>query len=90
MVRQHGDQQRAPSSRNSGWSARTTRRGRSAGGEADLIEELAKVSTLTKKESEAIVHTVFDSITAALAKGDKVELRGFGSFRIRYRRAGEE
>ena len=54
---------------------------------ADLIEELAKVSNLTKKESETIVHTIFDTITEALAKGDKVELRGFGSFRIRRRRA---
>ncbi|MBI4588498.1 MAG: integration host factor subunit beta [Candidatus Rokubacteria bacterium] len=54
---------------------------------ADLIDELAKVSNLTKKESETIVSTVFDNITDALAKGDKVELRGFGSFRIRQRNA---
>lgn len=54
---------------------------------ANLIEELAKVANLTKKDSETIVDTVFDTITEALAKGDKVELRGFGSFRIRQRRA---
>ena len=54
---------------------------------ADLIDELSKVANLTKKQSEAIVDTVFESITAALAKGGKVELRGFGSFRIRQRRA---
>ncbi|MBI2152499.1 MAG: integration host factor subunit beta [Candidatus Rokubacteria bacterium] len=54
---------------------------------ADLIDEVAKVSNLTKKESETIVNTVFDNITGALAKGDKVELRGFGSFRIRQRNA---
>lgn len=54
---------------------------------ADLIEELAKVAKVTKKQSEAIVDTVFDGITEALAKGEKVELRGFGSFRIRQRRA---
>ncbi len=54
---------------------------------ADLIEELSKVASLTKKQSEAIVNTVFDSIPEALAKGDKVELRGFGSFRIRRRKA---
>jgi integration host factor subunit beta len=52
---------------------------------ADLIEEVAKQSNLTKKESELIVNTVFDNITDALIKGDKVELRGFGSFRIRHR-----
>jgi integration host factor subunit beta len=44
-----------------------------------------EVSSLTKKETELIVNTVFDNITEALAKGDKVELRGFGSFRIRHR-----
>ena len=54
---------------------------------ADLVDELSKVANLTKKESEAIVDTVFDSITEALAKDEKVELRGFGSFRIRWRRA---
>ncbi len=54
---------------------------------ADLIDEVAKVSNLTKKESETIVNTVFENITDALVKGDKVELRGFGSFRIRHRNA---
>ena len=54
---------------------------------ADLIDELAKVANLTKKESETIVNTIFDKITTALTKGEKVELRGFGSFRIRRRRA---
>ncbi len=54
---------------------------------ADLIDEVAKVSNLTKKEGETIVNTVFDNITEALVKGDKVELRGFGSFRIRNRNA---
>ena len=52
---------------------------------ADLIDEVSRVSSLTKKETELIVNTVFDNITDALAKGDKVELRGFGSFRIRHR-----
>ena len=54
---------------------------------ADLIDELSNVSHLTKKEGETIVTIIFDNITEALAKGDKVELRGFGSFRIRRRRA---
>ena len=54
---------------------------------ADLIDELSKVANLTKKQSEAIVDTVFESISEALEKGEKVELRGFGSFRIRRRRA---
>lgn len=54
---------------------------------ADLIDELSRLFNLTKKESETIVNTVFENITEALVKGDKIELRGFGSFRIRHRRA---
>src|SRR5262245_21369517 len=54
---------------------------------ADLVDEVAKVSNLTKKETELIVNTIFDSITGALAKAEKVELRGFGSFRVRRRNA---
>jgi integration host factor subunit beta len=46
---------------------------------AELIDEVSKLSNLTKKETETIVNTVFDNITDALAKGDKVELRGFGA-----------
>ncbi len=52
---------------------------------AELIEEVANLASLTKKETELIVNTVFENITAALSQGDKVELRGFGSFRIRQR-----
>ena len=52
---------------------------------AELIEEVASQATLTRKETELIVDTVFDNITTALSRGDKVELRGFGSFRIRQR-----
>ena len=52
---------------------------------AELIEEVSKVSDLTKKHSEVIVDTVFKSIISALHRGDKIELRGFGSFRIRQR-----
>jgi len=52
---------------------------------ADLINEVVKLSNLTKKETEIIVNTLFDNIADALSKGEKVELRGFGSFRIRHR-----
>jgi integration host factor subunit beta len=54
---------------------------------AELIDEVSKVANLTKKETETIVNTVFDNITDALVKSDKVELRGFGSFRIRQRQS---
>ena len=52
---------------------------------AELVEEVARVSDLTKKHSESIVNTVFDSIAQSLRAGEKIELRGFGSFRIRQR-----
>lgn len=54
---------------------------------ADLVDEVSNLTNLTKKETEVIVNTIFDNITEALVKGDKVELRGFGSFRIRQRNA---
>ena len=53
---------------------------------ADLIEEVLRVTELARKESEAIVETIFDSIIGALQKGEKIEIRGFGSFRTRERR----
>jgi integration host factor subunit beta len=53
---------------------------------ADLIEEVLRLTELPRKESETIVETIFDSIIAALQKGEKIEIRGFGSFRTRNRR----
>ena len=52
---------------------------------AELVEKVAKQINLTKKQTEVIVNTVIHSITDSLACGEKVELRGFGSFRIRER-----
>jgi integration host factor subunit beta len=52
---------------------------------AELVEEVSRVSDLTKKHSEVIVDTVFRSIITALHRGEKIELRGFGSFRLRRR-----
>ncbi|MDA1185663.1 MAG: integration host factor subunit beta [Acidobacteria bacterium] len=52
---------------------------------AELVEEVSRVSDLTKKHSEVIVDTVFKSIIQALHRGEKIELRGFGSFRLRKR-----
>lgn len=52
---------------------------------AELVEEVANESELTKKDAEVIVQTVLDSITESLQRGEKIELRGFGSFRIRNR-----
>ena len=52
---------------------------------ADLVDEVSRVSDLTKKDSEVIVETLFRSIIDALHRGEKIELRGFGSFRLRRR-----
>ena len=52
---------------------------------AGLVEEVARVADLTKKHSEVIVDTVLRSIIDALNRGEKIELRGFGSFRLRLR-----
>jgi integration host factor subunit beta len=53
---------------------------------ADLIEEVLRVTELPRKESETVVETIFESIIDALQKGEKIEIRGFGSFRTRERR----
>lgn len=53
---------------------------------ADLIEEVSRVVELTRKDSEVIVETIFESIVGSLKEGEKVEIRGFGSFRTRERK----
>src|SRR5204863_4740861 len=52
---------------------------------ADLIEEVSRVVEMTRKESEVIVEAIVDSIVKSLRTGDKIEIRGFGSFRTRQR-----
>ena len=54
---------------------------------AELVDEVARSTELTKKDAEIIVNTVFQSIVDSLKAGEKIELRGFGSFRIRHRNA---
>jgi integration host factor subunit beta len=54
---------------------------------ADLIDEVSRVVEMTRKESEIIVETIFDSVVKSLRTGDKIEIRGFGSFRTRQRQA---
>ena len=53
---------------------------------ADLIEEVASISNLSKKNSELVISTFFQSVVDALIEGDKVELRGFGTFKLRQRK----
>ena len=52
---------------------------------ADLIENVARAVQMSRKDSEIIVETIFESVVKSLRAGDKVEIRGFGSFRTRQR-----
>jgi DNA-binding protein HU-beta len=53
----------------------------------DLVGLVAEKADLSKKDSEAAVAAVIDGITDTLAKGDKVQLVGFGTFEVRHRQA---
>ncbi|MBW7922222.1 MAG: integration host factor subunit beta [Rubellimicrobium sp.] len=53
---------------------------------SELIQKIAEENPeLSPREAEKIVATVFEEITAALARGDRVELRGFGAFSVKHR-----
>lgn len=54
---------------------------------AELIEEVARDVEMTLKDSEVIVEAILDSVVRALRGGNKVEIRGFGSFGTRQRQA---
>ena len=54
---------------------------------AELVEKVSTQINLTKKQTEVVVNTGFQSITDSISDGKKGELRGFGSFRIRERNA---
>lgn len=52
-----------------------------------LIEKITeKIGSLTRKQTEIVVDTVFDSIKEAILKGEKIEIRGFGNFKPKVRR----
>ena len=50
---------------------------------SDLIEALAKQADLPIRKSEEIVNLVFDTMSKALIAGDRIEIRGFGSFMVK-------
>ena len=52
---------------------------------AELIDEVSRVVEMTRKDSEVIVEAIFSSVVRALHADDKIEIRGFGSFRTRKR-----
>ena len=57
---------------------------------AQIIERVSEqVTTLTKRQAEIVVNTIFDCVRDSLRNGGKKEIRGFGSFRLRARRMTE-
>ncbi len=56
----------------------------------DLIEELVRLyPRFSRRDAEVMVNTVFDSLADALRRGDRIEIRGFGSFVVKHREARE-
>ena len=56
----------------------------------DLIEEVAlQYPRFSRRDAEVMVNAVFDSMSEALAKGERIEIRGFGSFMVKQREARE-
>ncbi len=56
----------------------------------ELIEKLAeRTKNLSQKDAEIVVKTIFEAMTEALASGDRIEIRGFGSFQVKERRRKE-
>ncbi len=54
---------------------------------ADLVGIVAEEADMTKKDVEQLIEIIFESIVESLNNGEKIELRGFGSFRVRDRNA---
>ena len=55
-----------------------------------LIEEVAKLTPhISKKDTEVVVNTIFDAMIEALRGGERIEIRGFGSFQVKVREARE-
>jgi DNA-binding protein HU-beta len=54
----------------------------------DIINQVVKITGITKTKAELAVETVFESMKTALAQGDRIELRGFGVFDVRPRKTG--
>ncbi len=50
---------------------------------SDIIKTLSRENVLTKKEAESVVNICFNGMSAALAKGDRVEIRGLGAFTVK-------
>ena len=53
----------------------------------ELIAAVAEKTGLTKKDAERVINATFETVTASLAKGDKVAISGFGNFEVKAREA---
>ncbi len=51
---------------------------------SQLVEALAKAENLPLKKAEEVVNTVFGDMEASLVRGERVEIRGFGSFKVKH------
>jgi DNA-binding protein HU-beta len=54
----------------------------------DIINKVVDRTGITKTKAEMAVETIFESMKKALAKGDRIELRGFGVFNVKPRKTG--
>src|SRR5215510_8812147 len=72
------------------WALDSHEKGSRAVTKRDLIEEVAQqYPRFSRRDAEVMVNAVFDSMTDALAKGERIEIRGFGSFIVKQRAARE-
>ncbi len=51
---------------------------------SELIEHVAEKSNITKKKAEDVVNLIFDSMVDAMVRGDRIEIRGIGSFTVKH------
>tara|TARA_B100002051_G_C16744707_1_gene646692 strand:- start:2615 stop:2908 length:294 start_codon:yes stop_codon:yes gene_type:complete len=56
---------------------------------ADIVNSVSSATGLTKVETEAVLEGVIQSISSSLKKGERVDIRGFGSFLVKKRKARE-
>jgi nucleoid DNA-binding protein len=54
----------------------------------DIIQQVVERTGLSRAKAEAAVDTIFDGLKQALAKGNRIELRGFGVFNVKPRKTG--
>jgi len=56
---------------------------------SELIQKLFEATKIPRKAAELAINTIFDTMTEALSRGEGIEIRGFGSFKVRQYRGRE-